>query len=56
MKPLAAERSFQLLTQVAGRAGRADLAGEVIVTASDSAMHPVRVEARHGNEIGRAHV
>ncbi|HLA77573.1 MAG TPA: primosomal protein N' [Vicinamibacteria bacterium] len=27
----AAERSFQLLTQVAGRAGRADLAGEVIL-------------------------
>jgi primosomal protein N' (replication factor Y) len=27
----AAERTFQLLTQVAGRAGRADLAGEVIL-------------------------
>src|SRR5687767_4724914 len=27
----AAERTFQLLTQVAGRSGRADLAGEVIL-------------------------
>ena len=27
----AAERTFQLLTQVAGRAGRADLAGEVVL-------------------------
>ena len=27
----AAERTFQLLTQVAGRAGRGELAGEVLV-------------------------
>jgi len=40
----AAERTFQLLTQMAGRAGRGDRPGEVIVQAFDSG-HPVLREA-----------
>ncbi|MFZ2587668.1 MAG: primosomal protein N', partial [Alphaproteobacteria bacterium] len=36
----AAERTFQLLTQVAGRAGRADKAGQVLVQTFDPA-HPL---------------
>jgi primosomal protein N' (replication factor Y) len=39
----AAERTFQLLTQVAGRAGRGDLAGEAIV----QTLHPSHYSIRH---------
>jgi primosomal protein N' (replication factor Y) len=39
----AAERTFQLLTQVAGRAGRGDVAGEAIV----QTLHPNHYSIRH---------
>ena len=39
----AAERTFQLLTQVAGRAGRGDIAGEAIV----QTLHPSHYSIRH---------
>ena len=39
----AAERTFQLLTQVAGRAGRGDVAGEAIV----QTLHPSHYSIRH---------
>ena len=39
----AAERTFQLLTQVAGRAGRGDIAGEAIV----QTIHPSHYSIRH---------
>src|SRR3954462_1227285 len=39
----AAERTFQLLTQVAGRAGRGDVAGEAIV----QTLHPGHYSIRH---------
>ena len=39
----AAERTFQLLTQVAGRAGRGDVAGEAIV----QTLHPDHYSVRH---------
>ncbi len=40
----AAERTFQLLTQMAGRAGRGELEGEVVIQAFDPS-HPVLREA-----------
>ena len=42
------ERTFQLLTQVAGRAGRGDVEGEVLVQAFTpvSSRHPVRPPPR----------
>jgi len=46
----AAERTFQLLSQVAGRAGRGDLAGEIVVQTTAPA-HPAIVQAaRHDYE------
>ena len=39
----AAERTFQLLTQVAGRAGRGEIAGEAIV----QTLHPAHYTIRH---------
>jgi len=44
----ATERIFALLTQVAGRAGRADLPGEVIVQ-TDFPQHPVYAALRNGD-------
>ena len=43
----AAERTYQLLTQVAGRSGRADREGEVIVQAYDAEHHAIRAACRH---------
>ena len=44
----AGERTFQLLTQVAGRAGRGDVTGEAVVRrASGPLQHPPRVPAGH---------
>ncbi len=46
----AAERTFQLLTQVAGRAGRGERAGEVVVQTYDPDHYAVRAAARHDYE------
>src|SRR5207247_4848064 len=44
----AGERTFQLLTQVAGRAGRGEVEGEVVVQAF-SPFHPaIQYARRHG--------
>ena len=42
------ERTFQLLVQVSGRAGRGDLAGEVVVQSSTPHADPIQF-ARHGD-------
>jgi primosomal protein N' (replication factor Y) len=47
----ASERTFQLLTQVAGRAGRGDVAGEVIVQAF-APFHPAIQYARRHDFVG----
>ena len=47
----AGERTFQLLTQVAGRAGRGDVEGEVFVQAF-SPFHPAIQYARRHDFIG----
>ncbi len=47
----AGERTFQLLVQVAGRAGRGDVEGEVIVQ-SFTPFHPAIQYARHHDYLG----
>jgi primosomal protein N' (replication factor Y) len=47
----ASERTFQLLTQVAGRAGRGDIEGEVVVQAF-TPFHPAIQYARRHDFIG----
>jgi primosomal protein N' (replication factor Y) len=47
----AGERTFQLLTQVAGRAGRGDVEGEVVVQAF-SPFHPAVQYARRHDFLG----
>ena len=51
--PRAAERTFQLLTQVAGRAGRGERAGRVIVQAW-AVEHPAITFAAHHDYVGFA--
>ena len=43
----AAERTFQLITQVAGRAGRGEVPGEVIVQTYRPDSHAIRSAAKH---------
>jgi primosomal protein N' (replication factor Y) len=43
----AAERTFQLITQVAGRAGRGDLGGEVLVQTFSPEHYSIRCAAGH---------
>ena len=43
----AAERTFQLITQVAGRAGRGEVPGEVIVQTYRPDNHAIRAAAKH---------
>jgi len=43
----AAERTFQLLTQVAGRAGRSPLGGSVIFQTYQPEEYPIRMAAKH---------
>lgn len=46
----AAERTFQLLTQVAGRTGRGELPGEVLVQTSSPDHYSITTAARHDSE------
>jgi len=43
----AAERTFQLLTQVAGRAGRSPLGGKVILQTFQPDSYPIRAASQH---------
>jgi primosomal protein N' (replication factor Y) len=45
--PFASERVFQLLTQVAGRAGRSERGGKVILQTFDPANQVIQSAARH---------
>jgi primosomal protein N' (replication factor Y) len=51
----AAERTFQLLAQVGGRAGRAELEGEVILQTRNPAHPAVRFAVRHDYDGFAAH-
>ncbi len=48
--PRAAERTFQLLTQVAGRAGRGDLDGEVIIQTFNPQAAAIQFARRHDTD------
>ncbi|MEI8218355.1 MAG: primosomal protein N', partial [Elusimicrobiota bacterium] len=43
----AAERTFQLITQVAGRCGRSDLGGEVIIQSRHAVHYALAAASRH---------
>jgi primosomal protein N' (replication factor Y) len=45
--PFAAERSFQVLTQVAGRAGRSALGGQAILQTFQPEHYAIQAAARH---------
>ena len=46
----AAERSFQLLTQAAGRAGRGDLPGRVVIQTLNPDHYAIQLAAGHDYE------
>ena len=48
--PRAAERTFQLLTQVAGRAGRGELDGEVIIQTYNPQADAIQFARRHDTD------